>query len=66
MVPDVLALASQFNLTVLSDHARSWVATHFRRIWEMPAFGALPPDLLDECVTAVAKQMVGAICIIVI
>ena len=58
MVPDVLVLASQFHLTDLSDRAKRWVATHFRRVWEMPTFGTLPAPVLEECVKAVIDQMV--------
>ncbi|KAL8613264.1 hypothetical protein ACOMHN_001588 [Nucella lapillus] len=57
MVADVLVLASQFNMTSLAERSKRWVATHFRRIWEMPHFGSLPSDLLDECTKAVIDQM---------
>ena len=58
MVPDVLVVASQFNLNDLSDRARRWVATHFRRVWETQTFGTLPAAMLEECVKAVIDQMV--------
>lgn len=58
MVPDVLVLATQFNLADLSERAKRWMATHFRRIWEMQTFGSLPPSLLEECTKAVIDQMV--------
>ncbi|XP_070175607.1 uncharacterized protein [Littorina saxatilis] len=57
MVPDVLVLATQFNLADLSERAKRWMATHFRRIWEMQTFGSLPPSLLEECTKAVIDQM---------
>ena len=58
MVPDVMVLASQFHLIDLSDRAKRWVATHFRRVWEMQTFGTLPAPILEECVKAVIDQMV--------